>query len=187
MKKRCAWCTSDPLYENYHDEEWGVPLHDDRRLFEMLTLEGAQAGLSWLTVLKKRENYRLAFDQFDPERVAGYNQARVETLMANAGIIRNRLKIESTIKNAKGVLAIQKEFGSLDQFFWRYVDGVPIDNARANFSEIPSRTALSDQLSKDLKKRGFGFVGTTICYALMQATGIVNDHEISCLAYRKWR
>ena len=187
MKKRCAWCTSDPLYENYHDEEWGVPLHDDRRLFEMLTLEGAQAGLSWLTVLKKRENYRLAFDQFDLERVAGYNQARVETLMANAGIIRNRLKIESTIKNAKGVLAIQKEFGSLDQFFWRYVDGVPFDNARANFSEIPSRTALSDQLSKDLKKRGFGFVGTTICYALMQATGIVNDHEISCLAYRKGR
>ena len=179
MSKRCRWCTDDPLYIQYHDEEWGVPLHDDRRLFEMLTLEGAQAGLSWLTVLRKREHYRKAFDRFDPKRVAAYDDGKVLDLMANAGLIRNRAKILSTINNAKGVLALQMEFGSLDNFLWAYVDGKPIQNKRQG-GDLPASTELSDRLSKDLKKRGFGFVGSTICYAFMQAIGMINDHETGC-------
>ncbi len=180
MGKRCGWCTDDPLYVKYHDEEWGVPLHDEHRLFEMLTLEGAQAGLSWLTVLRKRENYRQAFDHFDPKRVARYGEDKVLELMANAGVIRNRAKILSTINNAKCVLALQKEFGSLDNFLWAYVDGKPIQNKRQGRGDLPASTDLSDRLSKDLKKRGFGFVGSTICYAYMQAIGMVNDHETTC-------
>jgi DNA-3-methyladenine glycosylase I len=187
MSKRCAWCTDDPLYIQYHDEEWGVPLHDERRLFEMLTLEGAQAGLSWLTVLRKRENYRKAFDGFDPKRVAKYGDDKVEELMADAGLIRNRAKILSTINNAKAVLVLQKEFGSLDNFFWSYVDGKPIQNKRKGRGDLPASTELSDRLSKDLKKRGFGFVGSTICYAFMQATGMVNDHETGCPQHKTVR
>lgn len=184
MGKRCEWCGDDPLYIQYHDEEWGVPLHDDRRLFEMLTLEGAQAGLSWITVLRKRENYRAAFDGFDPSRVARYTDIKVQQLLANDGIIRNRLKIASTIRNAQCVLAVQEEFGSLDAFLWRYVDGKPIRNAWSDRHALPASTPLSDRLSKDLKKRGFGFVGSTICYAFMQATGMVNDHVTHCPQYR---
>jgi DNA-3-methyladenine glycosylase I len=180
MKKRCAWCGDDPLYIQYHDEEWGVPQHDDRHLFEMLTLEGAQAGLSWITVLRKRENYRKAFDHFDPRRVAAYTEEKVLELLANPGLIRNRLKIQSTIKNANGVLALQKEFGSLDSFLWSFVDGKPIQNSWAERGSVPASTEISDKMSKDLKKRGFGFVGTTICYAFMQATGMVNDHVTDC-------
>ena len=184
MGKRCEWCGDDPLYIQYHDEEWGVPLHDDRRLFEMLTLEGAQAGLSWITVLRKRENYRKAFDGFDPSCVARYTDSKVQQLLANDGIIRNRLKIASTIRNAQCVLAVQEEFGSLDSFLWRYVDGKPIRNAWSDRHALPASTPLSDRLSKDLKKRGFGFVGSTICYAFMQATGMVNDHVTHCPQYR---
>lgn len=184
MSKRCEWCGDDSLYIQYHDEEWGVPLHDDQRLFEMLTLEGAQAGLSWITVLRKRENYRTAFDGFDPSRVARYTDSKVQQLLANDGIIRNRLKIASTIRNAQCVLAVQEEFGSLDGFLWRYVDGKPIRNAWPDRNALPASTPLSDRLSKDLKKRGFGFVGSTICYAFMQATGMVNDHVTHCPQYR---
>jgi DNA-3-methyladenine glycosylase I len=184
MGKRCEWCGDDPLYIQYHDEEWGVPLHDDQRLFEMLTLEGAQAGLSWITVLRKRENYRKAFDGFDPSRVARYTDSKVQQLLANDGIIRNRLKIASTIRNAQCVLAVQEEFGSLDSFLWRYVDGKPIRNAWSDRHALPASSPLSDRLSKDLKKRGFGFVGSTICYAFMQATGMVNDHVTHCPQYR---
>lgn len=184
MSKRCEWCGDDPLYIKYHDEEWGVPLHDDRGLFEMLTLEGAQAGLSWITVLRKRENYRAAFDGFDPARVAGYGDGKVAQLLANEGIIRNRAKIASTINNARCVLAIQEEFGSLDSFLWRHVEGKPIKNAWPDRHALPASTPLSDRLSKDLKKRGFGFVGSTICYAFMQATGMVNDHVTHCPQYR---
>jgi DNA-3-methyladenine glycosylase I len=187
MSKRCGWCTDDPLYVKYHDEEWGVPLHDDHRLFEMLTLEGAQAGLSWITVLRKRENYRLAFDQFDPQRVAAYTDDKVLALMANAGLIRNRAKILSAINNAKGVLALQKEFGSLDRFLWAYVHDKPIQHAWPDLGGVPASTELSDKLSKDLKKRGFGFVGSTICYAFMQAIGMVNDHETGCSRYKEVR
>jgi DNA-3-methyladenine glycosylase I len=187
MTKRCGWCSDDPLYIQYHDEEWGVPEHDDRRLFEMLTLEGAQAGLSWITVLRKRENYRAAFDRFDPKRVAAYGEDKVLELLANPGLIRNRLKILSTVNNAKAVLALQKEFGSLDSFLWAYVDGKPIQNAWQGRGDLPASTALSDRLSKDLKKRGFGFVGSTICYAFMQAVGMVNDHETACSRYKPVR
>jgi len=184
MNQRCEWCGEDPLYIKYHDEEWGVPLHDDRRLFEMLTLEGAQAGLSWITVLRKRENYRAAFDGFDPRLVARYGDSKIQQLLANDGIIRNRLKIASTIRNAQCVLEVQQEFGSLDRFLWRYVDDKPIRNAWPDRHALPASTALSDRLSKDLKKRGFGFIGSTICYAFMQATGMVNDHVRHCPRYR---
>jgi DNA-3-methyladenine glycosylase I len=187
MTKRCGWCSDDPLYIQYHDEEWGVPEHDDRRLFEMLTLEGAQAGLSWITVLRKRENYRTAFERFDPKRVAAYGEDKVLELLANPGLIRNRLKILSTINNAKAVLALQKEFGSLDSFLWAYVDGKPIQNAWQARGDVPASTDLSDRLSKDLKKRGFGFVGSTICYAFMQAIGMVNDHETACTRHKAVR
>jgi DNA-3-methyladenine glycosylase I len=183
MKTRCAWCSDDPLYVSYHDEEWGVPVHDDRRLFEFLILEGAQAGLSWLTVLKKRENYRKAFDNFEIARVAKYGQQDIDRLLLDPGIIRNRLKIESAIKNAQGVLAIQKEYGTFDAYLWRYVNGKPLQNSWRSMADLPATSAESDQMSKDLKKRGFNFVGSTICYSLMQAVGMVNDHLVDCYRY----
>ena len=187
MKKRCAWCGSDPLYRAYHDDEWGVPVHDDRRLFEFLVLEGAQAGLSWLTILKKRENYRKAFHAFDCERIARYTDADVARLLADAGIVRNRLKIASAIQNARSVLAIQEAYGSLAAYLWRYVDGVPRQNAWGSMAEIPARTELSDAMSRDLKKRGLKFVGSTICYAFMQAVGMVNDHTTDCYRHQEIR
>jgi DNA-3-methyladenine glycosylase I len=185
MKTRCAWCGSDPLYRAYHDEEWGLPVHDDRLLFEFLILEGAQAGLSWLTVLKKRESYRQAFHGFDFERVARYTPEDVARLLENPGIIRNRLKVESAIRNARGVMGICKEYGSLDAFLWRYVDGIPKRNAWHRLSDVPALTPESDRMSKELKKRGFNFVGSTICYAFMQAVGMVNDHTTDCFRYRE--
>ena len=187
MKKRCEWCGSDPLYRAYHDDEWGVPVHDDQRLFAFLVLEGAQAGLSWLTILKKRENYRKAFHAFDCERIARYTDADVARLLADAGIVRNRLKIASAIRNARSVLAIQEAYGSLAAYLWRYVDGVPRQNAWGSMAEIPARTELSDAMSRDLKKRGFKFVGSTICYAFMQAVGMVNDHTTDCYRHQEIR
>ena len=184
MKKRCEWCGSDPLCVAYHDDEWGIPVHDDRLLFEFLILEGAQAGLSWLTILKKRENYRKAFHAFDCQSIARYSEADVTRLLADAGIVRNRLKIESAIKNARGVLGIKEEHGSLDSYIWRYVDGIPKQNAWRSMSELPARTELSDAMSKDLNKRGLNFVGSTICYAFMQAVGMVNDHTTDCFRHR---
>jgi DNA-3-methyladenine glycosylase I len=180
---RCDWCGSDPLYRAYHDHEWGVPLHDERRLFEMLTLEGAQAGLSWLTILRKREGYRRAFAGFDPQTVAGFGDADVARLLADQGIVRNRLKIASTISNARSVLDVQARYGSLDAFLWGFVDGVPLRNSWRTMSEIPASTPLSDLISKELKRRGFRFVGSTVCYAFMQATGMVNDHLTGCFRY----
>lgn len=185
MKKRCEWCGDDPLYVAYHDHEWGIPVHDDRLLFEFLILEGAQAGLSWLTILNKRENYRKAFDSFNFEKVASYSQQDTDRLLADAGIVRNRLKIESAIKNARGVLAVREEFGSLDTFLWRHVDGIPIQNNWETMAEVPAKTSLSELMSKDLKKRGFNFVGPTICYALMQAIGMVNDHTTDCFRHKE--
>ena len=182
--KRCEWSSSDPLYISYHDEEWGVPVHDDRLLFEFLILEGAQAGLSWLTILKKRDNYRKAFDNFDIDRIANYKESDLKRLLADAGIVRNRLKIESTVKNARGVLDIQAEYGSLDSYLWRYVDGRPKQNAWNSMADLPAKTELSELMSKDLKKRGFNFVGPTICYAFMQAVGMVNDHTTNCYRYK---
>jgi len=180
---RCEWCGRDPLYMAYHDHEWGVPVHDDRRLFEMLILEGAQAGLSWLTILKKREFYRKAFDGFDIEQVAAYEETEVRRLLADPGIVRNRLKIEGAVKNARGVRAIQSEFGSLASFIWGYVDHAPLQNTWTSLAEVPARTAVSDRMSRDLKKRGFNFVGPTVCYAFMQAVGLVNDHTVGCFRY----
>ena len=183
MKSRCEWCGSDPLYIAYHDEEWGLPVHDDCRLLEFLILEGAQAGLSWLTILKKRENYRKAFRGFDPLKIANYSTTDVQRLLADTGIVRNRLKIESALKNARGVLEIIDEFGSFDTFIWRYVDYQPKQNAWRSLAEVPAYTELSDRISKDLKKRGFNFVGSTICYAFMQAVGMVNDHLVECFRH----
>lgn len=182
---RCAWCGADPLYQAYHDTEWGVPLHDDRALFELLTLEGAQAGLSWITVLRKRETYRQAFAGFDPAIVATFTEADQAALMLNPGIVRNRLKISSTIDNARAFLAIQAEFGSFDAWLWRFVDGNPIQNSLRSLADAQASTALSDELSKALKKRGFRFVGSTICYAFMQAAGLVNDHTTDCFRHRE--
>lgn len=169
-----------PLYVAYHDQEWGVPVHDDRRLFEFLVLEGAQAGLAWITILRKREGYRRAFEGFDPARVAAYGEADVARLLADPGIVRNRAKIASAVRNARAFLAVQAEFGSFDGFMWDFVDGEPIVNAWTTLAEIPARTEVSDRLSKALKQRGFNFVGSTICYAHMQAVGMVNDHLLSC-------
>jgi len=183
MKTRCTWSGSDPDYLTYHDEVWGVPVHDDRKLFEFLVLEGAQAELSWITILKRQENYRTAFDHFDIERVANYTEYDIERLLGDAGIIRNRLKIQSAIKNARGVLKIQEEFGSLDAFLWRTVDGTPIQNEWTSIAKIPANTDLSDRMSKELKNRGFNFVGSTICYAFMQAIGMVNDHTTDCFRH----
>ena len=184
-RPRCTWCGTDPLYCAYHDEEWGVPLHDERALFEFLILEGAQAGLSWFTILKKREGYRRAFDHFDVERIARYGEADVARLMADAGIVRNRLKIESTITNARATLALRETAGGLDAYFWNFVDGRPLDNAWKGIGQVPASTPLSDAISKDLKKRGFKFVGSTIVYAHMQATGMVNDHTVDCFRHRE--
>ena len=185
MKKRCEWCGNDPLYVAYHDDEWGVPVHDDRRLFEMLTLEGAQAGLNWLTILKKREGYRKAFHGFDYHKIADYSQPDINRLLADSGIVRNRLKIESVIRNARGVLAIKKEFETLDSFLWRYVNGTPRQNGWKFMAELPARTEQSELMSNDLKRHGFSFVGPTICYAFMQAVGMVNDHTTDCFRYRE--
>lgn len=176
---RCPWPT-DPLYLSYHDEEWGIPVHDDRHLFEMLVLEGAQAGLSWITILRKRERYREVFDRFDPAVVARYRAPKVQRLLADPGIVRNRLKIDAAIGNAKAFLAVQKEFGSFDAYLWPFVGGRPILNRWESGKEVPARTAESDALSKDLRRRGFRFVGSTICYAFMQAVGMVNDHLVGC-------
>ena len=183
---RCGWARTE-LSIPYHDTEWGVPLHDDRRLFEFLVLEGAQAGLSWETILRKREAYRKAFDDFDPERVARYTPKKVERLMADAGIVRNRLKIESAVTNARAFLDVQKEHGSFDAYIWRFVGGAPRVNTVRALGDVPASTPQSDAMSKDLKKRGFRFVGTTICYAFMQATGMVNDHAVSCFRYLEIR
>ena len=180
---RCRWAGSDPLYIAYHDDEWGVPLHDDRRLFEMLILEGAQAGLSWITILRKRPAYRRAFDRFDPRKVARYDARRRAQLMKDEGIVRNRLKIDAAVTNARAFLAVQKELGSFDRYIWQFTGGAPLINERRSFSDVPARTPESDAMSKDLKKRGFRFVGTTICYAFMQATGMVNDHAVDCFRY----
>jgi DNA-3-methyladenine glycosylase I len=179
-RRRCAWCGTDPLYVRYHDEEWGVPVHDDRRLFEMLVLEGAQAGLSWITILRKRPAYRRAFDRFDARKIARYDAGKKRALLADAGIVRNRLKIEAAVKNARAFLAVRKEFGSFDAYIWQFVGGRPVVNARARRTAIPARTPESDAMSRDLKKRGFSFVGSTICYAFMQAVGMVNDHAEGC-------
>jgi DNA-3-methyladenine glycosylase I len=184
-KKRCGWSGTDPLYVTYHDEEWGVPVHDDRVLFEFLVLEGAQAGLSWITILRKRAAYRLAFDRFDPRKVARYDKRKVAALLADSGIVRNRAKIESAIKNAKAFLEVQAEFGSFDAYQWRFVDGRPVQNRWRAMREIPPRSAQSDALSKDLKSRGFNFVGSTIVYAHMQAVGMVNDHVVDCFRHRE--
>ena len=182
---RCTWCGSDPLYTAYHDEQWGVPLHGDSNLFEMLTLEGAQAGLSWLTILRKREGYRRAFEGFDIQRVAAFNDDDTARLLADSGIVRNRLKVASAITNARAILKIQAKYGSLDRYIWSFVDGVPIRNHWQTMAEIPARTTLSDFMSKELKLKGFSFVGSTICYAFMQATGMVNDHLTCCFCYDK--
>ena len=181
---RCDWCGSDPLYIQYHDDEWGTPEHNDRKLFEMLCLEGQQAGLSWITVLKKRENYRKAFYNFEPQKIIRYVPRNFNNLMQNAGIIRNKLKIESIVRNAKAFLKVQKEFGTFDKYIWGFVDNKPIQNNFAKLNDLPAKTDLSDKISKDLKKRGFNFVGSTIVYAYMQAIGMVNDHTTNCIQYK---
>lgn len=185
MKKRCFWVSDDPIYIAYHDKEWGKPIYDDQLLFEFLILEGAQAGLSWITVLKKRENYRAAFDNFNPNKIARYNETKIKKLLENPGIIRNRLKINSTVLNAKAYLQVLKEFGSFSDFIWQFVDGKPIVNRWKGRGDIPNKNNISDKLSKELKKRGFKFVGSTICYAFMQAVGMVNDHTIDCFKCKK--
>jgi len=182
---RCGWVNKDPLYLRYHDEEWGVPLHDDRRLFEFLVLEGAQAGLSWLTILKKREHYRRAFARFDARKVATFGSADTRRLLADEGIVRNRLKIASTIDNARALLAVRKEFGSFDTFVWSFVRGTPVQNRWRSLKEVPAETAESQALSRALRQRGFRFVGPTIMYAFMQAVGMVNDHVVDCFRHRQ--
>ena len=182
---RCPWAERTVLERAYHDLEWGTPLHDDRRLFEFLILEGAQAGLSWLTILRKRDAYRAAFDQFDPERVARYDQAKRAELLANPGIVRNRLKIDAAVTNARAFLAVQEKFGSFDRYVWRFVDGRPQRNAWRSMEDVPARTTESDTMSRDLKQRGFRFVGSVICYAFMQAVGMVNDHTVDCFRWHR--
>jgi len=184
-KRACAWAGTDPLMRRYHDEEWGVPVHDERRLFEFLILEGAQAGLSWSTILRKRENYREAFAGFDPARIARFDARRRAALLKNPGIVRNRLKVESAVTNAQAFLAVQAEFGSFDRYVWGFVNGRPLQNSRKSLRDLPASTPESDALSRDLRKRGFRFVGSTILYAFMQAVGMVNDHEVSCYRYRE--
>ena len=187
MKQRCPWAKGE-LYVQYHDREWGVPLHEDRALFELLILEGAQAGLSWSTILNKRENYRRAFDGFEVAKIAKYGARKIEALMNDGGIVRNRLKITAAVDNAKAALVVQKEFGSLDAYLWQFTGGRVIQNSRHSMKEVPPRTSESDAMSKDLRKRGFRFVGSTICYAFMQATGMVNDHLMACFRHRElWR
>ncbi|MBE5397337.1 DNA-3-methyladenine glycosylase I [Brevibacillus borstelensis] len=181
---RCGWVTQDPLYLEYHDKEWGVPVYDDRLLFEYLNLEGAQAGLSWYTILKKRENYRQAFDNFEPEKIIKYDERKIDELLQNEGIVRNKLKINAVIANAKAYFRVVEEFGSFSAYIWSFVDGKPVQNHFKEMSEVPASTKVSDRLSKDLKRRGFKFVGTTICYAFMQAVGMVNDHIVTCMCYQ---
>ena len=183
--QRCGWCGDDPLYVAYHDTEWGVPSWDDAHLFEMLLLEGAQAGLSWITILKKRENYRRALHGFDPERIARYTPRDIERLMGDAGLVRNRLKLESTVRNAQAFLELQAAHGRFADFLWDYVDGRPIQNHPASLADVPASTPLSDRLSRDLKRRGFKFVGSTICYAYLQSVGLVNDHLTTCFRHRE--
>ncbi len=184
-KTRCAWVTEDPLYRQYHDKEWGVPVYDDQKLFEFLILEGAQAGLSWYTVLKKRDNYRAAFDNFAPEKVARYTDKKIAKLLVNPGIIRNRLKVNSAVVNAKLFLDVQSDWGSFSNYIWHFVDNKPLKNQRKSLRDVPARTEISDRMSKDLKKRGFKFIGTTICYAFMQAVGMVDDHTTDCFRHMK--
>ncbi|MEZ4793506.1 MAG: DNA-3-methyladenine glycosylase I [Gelidibacter sp.] len=184
-KHRCGWCLGDPIYEAYHDTEWGVPVKDDDTLFEFLILETFQAGLSWITILRKRENFRKAFDNFDYKKIVTYNQKKIDSLLEDAGIIRNKLKINATISNAKAFMEVQKEFGSFSNYIWAFTNGKPIKNKLKNHKEAPPTTALSDAISKDLKKRGFKFVGSTVIYAHMQATGMVNDHEVNCFRYNE--
>jgi DNA-3-methyladenine glycosylase I len=182
-KARCPWAGSDPLYLGYHDEEWGVPLHDDRALFELLTLEGAQAGLAWITILRKREHYRRAFDGFDPRKIARYDARRIERLLGDPGIVRNRAKVEGTVRSAKAFLEVVREQGSFDRHLWGFIGGKPVQNRWKTLEQIPAETAESRAMSKDLRQRGFGFVGPTICYAFMQAAGLVNDHLTSCFRH----
>jgi len=182
---RCGWCVGDTLYETYHDKEWGVPVYDDATLFEFLILETFQAGLSWITILRKRENFRSAFDNFDYKKIAKYNQEKIDELLQDSGIIRNKLKIKATITNARAFMKIQDEFGSFSKYIWSFTDGKPIKNSIKNYKEAPANTPLSDVISKDLKKRRFKFVGTTVMYAHMQATGMVNDHEVNCFRYNE--
>ena len=186
-RTRCAWAGSDPLYQAYHDTEWGVPVHDDRLLFEFLILEGAQAGLSWITILRKREAYRTAFAGFDPESVAIFDSAKIAGLLENPGIVRNRLKVKSAVSNARAFLAVREEFGSFDAYLWRFVEGRTVQNAWQQMSDVPVTSPVSDALSRDLKRRGFRFVGSTICYAFMQAVGMVNDHTVDCIRWRELR
>ncbi|MFQ5650778.1 MAG: DNA-3-methyladenine glycosylase I [bacterium] len=185
MRPRCEWAGSDPLYLEYHDQEWGVPVHDERKLFEMLILEGAQAGLAWITVLRKRENYRRAFDGFDAVKIADYGDRKIAGLLADKGIIRNRLKVHAAIKNARAFLAVQQEFGSFDAYIWRFIAGKPRKNTFKMLSELPAQTPESQAMSRDLLERGFKFVGPTICYAFMQAVGMVNDHVVDCFRYHE--
>lgn len=185
MTKRCEWCGTDDLYVDYHDKEWGVPVHDDRLHFEMIILDGAQAGLSWITILKRRHTYRKAFDNFDVKKVSLYNDKKVEELLTDPGIIRNRLKVNSAVKNAKVFIEIQKEFGSFDKYIWKFVNHKTIQNKWKKMGDIPAKTQESDAMSKELKKRGFSFVGSTICYAYMQAAGMVNDHTTQCFRYKE--
>ena len=185
IKHKCGWCVGDPLYETYHDKEWGVPVYDDDTLFEFLILETFQAGLSWITVLRKRENFRKAFDNFDYKKITLYDQKKIDTLLQDAGIIRNKLKINATITNAQSFIKIQEEFGSFSNYIWGFVDGKPIKNDFKDYHNAPANTPLSDTISKDLKKRGFKFVGSTVIYAHLQATGMVNDHEVSCFRYNE--
>lgn len=187
LKKRCEWPGDDPLYVEYHDREWGVPVHNDRKLFEAIVLDGAQAGLSWITILRKRKNYRKAYDNFDPKKVAEYGKKKERQLLANAGIVRNRLKVAASIGNAKAFLKVQKEFGSFDKFIWQFVGGKTKINKRKRMKDLPATTKESDAMSKELKERGFKFVGSTICYAFMQAVGMVNDHTTACFRYKELR
>ena len=183
--ERCAWAGDDPLYMRYHDEDWGVPVHEDRTHFEFLVLESVQAGLSWITVLRRRENYRRLYDQFDPRIVAEYGEEKIEALLGDAGIIRNRMKVESSVNNARRFLEVQEEFGSFNRYLWNFVGGKPLVNRWSEMSQIPASTELSDRVSKDLKKRGFRFIGTTIIYAHLQAVGLVNDHLVGCFRYKE--
>jgi len=184
-KHKCAWCVGDDLYEAYHDNEWGVPVHDDDTFFEFLVLETFQAGLSWITILRKRENFKKAFDNFDYKKIANYKQSKIDSLLQDAGIVRNKLKVNGTVTNAKLFMDIQKEFGSFSNYIWNFVDGKPLINNVDNYKEAPATTAISDAVSKDLKRRGFKFVGSTVMYAFMQATGLVNDHEVTCFRYEE--
>ncbi len=187
MKKRCSWCGDEPLYQQYHDKEWGLPVHDERELFEFLCLEGAQAGLSWITILKKRDNYRAAFDGFDPEKMARYDEKKIAELLQNSGIVRNKLKVNAFVSNAKSYIAMLENGETLDSFLWNYIDGRPIQNSWKTLADIPVSTPLSDKICKALKQRGFKFVGGTICYAYMQAIGMVNDHTADCYRHKELR